>query len=521
METPVSYAKHHKYIFGTLLVLVILVTAIGSRFMGKKNQQAEVNQLSTVTLVSAQDYLKDRGQISANGMVESLEQAELRSQASGPVTKINVQIGQQVRSGQVLVTLQNNDISAQIAQAQAVLKSQQARLDEMRKGARNEQILLEEAKLNAAKQGLTDTKAQQDVLVKSAYTSLLNAGLTAKAGSGNSGSGNPTVSGSYTGTQQGEYVVTLYAANDGMHYKVTGLENYSGLINSTPQSLGSQGLFIQFPSANLNANDTWTISIPNTQAPTYTALNSAYQAAVQGRETAVNGAQSGLNAEQKAYDLLVAGATNDQIRQQEAAVDQASAAVAAASAQYDKTVIKSPIDGTVASLPVKYGELVSPGALVASVVNKGGQQVKAYISDYDLPFVEEGAEVAIGDKATGTLARLSPSIDPQTKNVEVQVVVTDPAVAGLVVGQNVALKISTKQSSGSGPVFLLPLQAVKVSGGGASVLTVKDGSIIEERPVELGSVSGENVEVKSGLTPDMQIISAVYDLKAGQKVNVE
>ena len=89
-------------------------------------------------------------------------------------------------------------------------------------------------------------------------------------------------------------------------------------------------------------------------------------------------------------------------------------------------------------------------------------------------------------------------------------------------GQNASVKIAGKQStSGEGPVFLLPLQSVKLFPGGASVFTVKDDSTLEEKSVTLGNISGETVEVTKGLTPEMKIVSTVYELKAGQKVSVE
>lgn len=521
MEDFSSYAKHHKFIMGILAVIVILATAVGARLNGKNKQTELQNQTVKVSLVSAKDYMKSRGIVSANGTVESLEQAELRSQFSAPVSKIYTQIGKQVSAGQVLVTLQNSDISAQLAQTQALLKAAQARLDEMKKGLRTEELDLLETQMNAAKQALADTKAQQDTAVASALSNLLNAGLSAMPSSGNTGSSNPAISGSYTGTERGQYKISLYATGSGIRFQASGLESAEGEVSATPIKMGSKGLYIQFPSTNMPTNNTWTVDIPNTQAAGYTALNSAYQSTLQGRETAVNAATNALSAAQKQYDLKLAGASNEQIKAQEAAVEQAEANVKTVAAQLEKTVIRSPIKGTVSVLSVKYGELVSPGQLVASVVNKGGLQVKAYISDYDLPYVAEGAEVKINDTATGTVARMATSVDPRTKNVEVQVVVSDPENSGLVAGQNASIKISAKENSDGGMLFLLPLQAVKVSSSGASVFTVNDDNTVTERQVTLGSVSGEFVEIKSGMDPEMKIVPAVSELKDGQKVNVQ
>lgn len=520
METPLTYAKHHKYIVGALAILVILATAVFARLGGKQTASTG-NQLATVTLAEAKTYMKDRGTITANGTVESLEQAELRSQASGPVTRISAQIGQKVRRGQVLVSLQNADSLAQLAQAQATVKAQTARLEEMKRGLRTEELALAESQLNAAKQALEDTTSQQNLLVKNAMSALYNTGLSATPQPG-TGYQAPTISGTYASEEKGSYTLTIYATGDGLKFQYNGLESGTGNVQTTPVPLGKRGLFVQFASQSVPVNSSWTIEIPNTQSSSFTTLSNAYNSAVEGRQAAINGAKSAYEAAQKGYDLKLAGASNEQIKAQAAAVEQAQASVAALAAQVDKTIIKSPIDGTVASLSVKYGELVSPGQLVASVVNKGGLQVKAYISDYDLPYIEEGAEVVITETAKGKVSRISPSINPQTKNVEIQVVVEDPDHSGLVVGQTANIKIAAKQSAGSnGPVFLLPLQAVKISSGSASVFTVKEDGTLEEKTVTLGAVAGEFVEVKEGLTPEMKLVTTVYELKAGQKVNME
>lgn len=522
MTNPFSYLKHHRFLMGGLVAVVVIATAIVSRLGGGVKNDNSGDALPRVVLAEAKSYLKDRGTISSNGTVESLEQAELRSQASGPVTKIYAQIGQKVSAGQALVSLQNSDIAAQLAQAQATLKAQEARLDELKSGARTEQVKLIETKVASLKQALEDTKKQQDVLVGNALSTLLNTGLAAIPDSGNSGGGNPVITGLYNGTEYGSYKITLYAAGDGLRFQISGLENSGGTVSTTPIPMGSKGLFIQFPSSSMPTNNSWTVSLPNTQSSSYSQVSNAYNSAVEARNSAINGASSALSAAQRELELTLAGASSQQIQAQEAAVEQAQANVRAISAQLDKTIIRSPINGTVSVLAVKYGELVSPGALVASVVNKGGLQVKSYISDYDMPYVSEGAEATINDAIKGKVARVSPSVDPRTKNVEINVAVSDPDSSGLVVGQNASVKISAKENSGSeGPVFLLPLQAVRITSGNASVFTVNQDSILEEKSVKLGNVSGEKVEIIGGLSADMKLVTTVYELKAGEKVSVE
>ena len=134
---PMSFLKRHSFIMGLAIVL-ILVGAVMAGNVARRAQKAEVTPqvIPHVTLVSVAEYAKDKSIVSADGSVESLEQAVLRSQVNAPVARVLVAIGGQVRRDQLLVTLQNSDISAQLAQAAAGLKAQQAHLAEIQKGAR-------------------------------------------------------------------------------------------------------------------------------------------------------------------------------------------------------------------------------------------------------------------------------------------------------------------------------------------------------------------------------------------------
>ena len=505
----------------TVLVLVVVVlTAVVSHLSDwRASKEAVSETLRNVNLVSVKDYLKNRGQVSANGVVESLEQAELKSQTSSPVTKIYVQIGQKVRAGQTLVSLQNNDLSAQYSQAMAVVKSQKARLDELKIGARTEDLRLTEIQVENAKQNLKDVTAQQETLVKNAYISLLNAGISAYPAKGNLPGGSPIITGSYNSNKEGQLDISVFSAG-GTYFQIKGLEFITGPISTSPVQIGDSGLYIQFTDANVPTTNSWTVLIPNKQSAAYTAASNAYQATLESKTQAINAAENALKTAQQALVVKQAGASNEQIRAQEAAVEQAQASAAVIAAQISKTIIRSPINGTVAALPVKYGELVTPGQLIASVVNKGGMQIKAYISDFDLPYVHENQIVAIGDTASGTVTRLSPSVDATSKNIQIDIAVNDPDKSGLVVGQSVDIKINNENSDQTETLYQLPLQAVRVNGQKYSVLTLNNNNEVEEKEVETVNVMGETIEIKNGLTPDMKIISPVYELKIGQKVIV-
>ncbi len=504
-------------------VVVLLIAFSSSQIAKNKKQAVDTGPtISRVNLISAKDFQKNRAFVSANGIVESLEQADLRSQVNAPVQKINVSIGSKVRQGDVLVTLQNADFSAQLAQANAGVKAAQARLDEMIRGARGEDLKIAQARVSNAEQALSDTESQQTTSLSNALSAMLNSGLTATALYSNASANAMLVSGTYTGTAQGVYKITIFTNGYGYAFSYSGIESGTQQISQgTPIALGTKGLFLTFNDLSLiGSNNTWNISIPNTQASTYLQNYNTYQSLLVSSKTTITNAKNALQDAKNALDLVLAGASNEQIRAQQAAVEQAQAAVANLAAQYAKTVIRSPIDGTVSTVAVKYGDLVTAGQAVVSIVNKSGLQVKAYISSDDLVDIAEGAAVTVNETVKATLNRVSPSINSITKTVEVSILINDSASSGLTVGQNVTANITTKNPEGTqGIAYLLPFQAVKIiSDTNAVVYTVSANSTIEEHPVVIGKVVGEQVEIKSGLISDMNIVDSVYDLVAGQQV---
>ncbi|MFA5080167.1 MAG: efflux RND transporter periplasmic adaptor subunit [Candidatus Paceibacterota bacterium] len=508
--------KNHKIVMAILIVLVVISSIAFSYIKNSKVEETPPTE-TKVSLIAVSDYVKGKNTISANGTVESLEQAELKSQVMSPVASINTSIGSNVYKGQTLVVLKNDDLVAQLNQSKASLKAQQAKLEEMKKGARSEELKVTETQLEAAKINLENTKSQQNVLIENARKNLLNSTIAAIPAIGTSTSITPIITGTYNNIEEGQYTIRIYITGDGTMFQAGGLENTSGLVNTIAQPLGKRGLYIQFPT-NQISNGSWTINIPNTQAVNYSANKNAYEAALQTKQTAISAAESALATAQSTYDLKLAGSSSDQIKAQEAIVEQAQASVQAINAQLQKTYITSPISGTVSAIPVKYGELVTAGQSIISIVNKSGLQVKAYISESDLPSIEQGASASITETVKGVVNKISPSIDSKTKNVEVDIIVLDPETSGLVIGQNTTVKIDTKNQNTQDSFYLLPLQSVGIASDYSYIYIVNNNAELEEVKVTVGKVNGENIEVLTGITSDMKIVSTIYELKNGQKV---
>src|SRR3989344_5102032 len=78
--------------------------------------------------------------VSVTGRVEAAERVDLAFEKSGRISAINIGVGDKVSAGETLMNLANEDLAAQLMQAEADFKTQQARLAELRRGTRPEEV---------------------------------------------------------------------------------------------------------------------------------------------------------------------------------------------------------------------------------------------------------------------------------------------------------------------------------------------------------------------------------------------
>ncbi len=103
--------------------------------------------ITTLAMLAACDGGKDLNR--AVGELTS-ERIELTAEVDEPIVEIVVAEGQAVTAGQVLLRQDNRRAKARLAEAEAALAQQQARLDELVRGPRSEQITAARANLEGA-----------------------------------------------------------------------------------------------------------------------------------------------------------------------------------------------------------------------------------------------------------------------------------------------------------------------------------------------------------------------------------
>lgn len=90
------------------------------------------------------------------------DRIELTAETSEPITAIHVQEGEAVRADQVLVELDSRRAAARLAESEAAVRQMQARLDELVRGPRREQIEAARANVEGATQELEFRRAEME-----------------------------------------------------------------------------------------------------------------------------------------------------------------------------------------------------------------------------------------------------------------------------------------------------------------------------------------------------------------------
>jgi multidrug efflux pump subunit AcrA (membrane-fusion protein) len=152
--------------FAVALDALVLILASLTGCEGEGGAGESTRQIATVT---KRDI---RAQIQATGVVRAMVGAEVKvgSRISGKVERLFANIGDQVKKGDPIAKLEDADLQARVARAEAELASARAQLALLRRGARVEEIAEAEATLQQAEAELslatTDAERQTRLLAQ-------------------------------------------------------------------------------------------------------------------------------------------------------------------------------------------------------------------------------------------------------------------------------------------------------------------------------------------------------------------
>ncbi len=203
-------------------------------------------------------------------------------------------------------------------------------------------------------------------------------------------------------------------------------------------------------------------------------------------------------------------------------LEQARQTAAIARLRYERAAIKAPFDGVVAARHVEVGQLVSPGTVVARVVNPFVLELRGWLTERQVGGVSEGASAVVSldgydQPIEGTVQFVGIEADPKNGKfpVEIRLPNEDLRVRAGVVGRARVVKAVHEN------ILAVPRDALLLLPGEARVFVVRDDKA-ELRSVTLGVDQGLMVQITSGLeVGDRLVVRGQRDLNSGSPVIVQ
>ena len=387
-----GWSLRKKIIYGVIVLLVIFV---GYKIFGPKDNSANI----TTDIVRRENL---RQTILATGQVTSTTDLSLSFSGSGIVKTLKVKVGDNVKAGQILATLDQGKELAALTSARGAVAAAEARYKRTIEGASNEEIALARIALQNAQLDYSRVQSQQELLVANTYKNLLNSTPEALPANGTTDYSAPTISGNYSKNTEGELRISVYQSSSGTSFSVSGLANGSGPVTTTnPQPLGDSGLYIVFPSASVTITE-WIIEIPNKKASDYVTNLNAYQAALKTQDSALGSALALIDQRTAELSIKESSARDADIELAKADILSAQGQYQAASANYENTVLRAPVAGTITRVDIKLGELAQASKEVMVLQDIKNLYLEANINEANVANVNIGAPIELTFDAFGT-----------------------------------------------------------------------------------------------------------------------
>lgn len=486
---------------GRYLLGILMAIAIGAGYsFGYEETNAQFVQVERGSIAQ---------EVVVTGATKPMEEVELGFERGGRISRVDAPVSARVAAGAALVALESADLAAAKLEAEARLDAARARLAEMRRGPRPEEVRIGEVRVANAAAALAD--AQQNLLDKlqSAFAKSDDAIRNAVDQLfSNPRSADPQITIATfpeRTSREAERVVVEHMLV-AWEQSLAGL-NASGDLDAAAQA-GRENLlavsqFLDRIASGVNALTVSAALSYRSEIAAARASVSAETAALTAAGEKLRAARASLTLAEEELRLTRAGASIEEIQAQEARVKEAEANVRARAAEIGKTVLRAPFAGTVVSQEAKVGEIVAAGTPLVTLVGATALEIEANVPEVDIGRIAAGNPVAItvdafpGEEFSGAISLIEPAetiVDGVVNfKVKVALAAQDPRLRN---GLTANLTIRTLEKAN---VLVIPQFAVVETDEGTFVEKYGNGETARVA-VRVGIRSQDGkVEVASGL----------------------
>lgn len=491
------------------VVIIIIILAIAGYFVIKS---AFKNPLEGFVVQKI-----DRGEVlqevSETGSVQATDNISLGLKTLGKISAINVSVGDDVKKGQILASIDTNQLNSQLKNYQAAVEVAKAQYQKLLVGLTPEDLKTYEVAKESAQDDLASTYASAVITLNDAYTKIYNS-LTAVQ----------SVQESYfsNSDQEGIKIVDNKKI---ISDSVTNIKFYLDTAKVTSDRNDIDSALAQAEaSLNKTFNALKIIRETVDAGVYYSKVSSTDKTAIDTQRSNINtgltnvtNAQQDISADkialQKAEDNLAlkkAKPRQEDIDLYEAQIEQAQANVDLIQSQIADAYLRSPLDGKITKINAKPGEVVSANQAVVNLFSSSAFQIKADIYEQDIVNVKVGNDVKINviafpkDVFYGKIILIDPAEKIVDNVVYYQVTIDFPEQPeGIRSGMTADIVILTNKKS---DVVRAPKNAVEKIDNKETVQIIKDGKSIGQE-ITTGLEGNDYFEVVSGLNEGDEIIT--------------
>ena len=235
---------------------------------------------------------------------------------------------------------------------------------------------------------------------------------------------------------------------------------------------------------------------------------------------------------QRSQTLLQAGAiaqrdletAQTQASSAKAALADAEARLATAAKNFDNTRIAAPFDGVISQKSVSPGDVVQPGGALFTVVDPSTMRLVASVPSDQLSMLRVGTDVTFSvtgyaaQEFHGTITRVSPSVDPTTRQVQIIVSIPNKGRT-LITGLYADGRISSSTEHG----IVVPLSAVDTRMQRPAVVKIHDGKVTRsDVTIGMRDPTTETIQITSGVSVgDTLLVGPAQVITPGTPVRVQ
>jgi HlyD family secretion protein len=492
-----------------LLIFVVVAGVVAGVYLYVIPRR--VNAATNVPTVAAQ--LGDiAATVSGAGNITPNQQVVLNFSQAGTVQSVPVQVGDQVKAGQVLASLDTTTLKLDVQNAQANLQAAQDKLTQAKEPNSPQDIASAKAALDAAKANydkLTAPPKAADIAAAQAAVASAQAGYNAAVKT--AGTSSSQMNAAAEAVQQAQ--AALQAAQ-AAYDKVAGAPN----IGMLPQSVTLQQNTIAYQTALDNyqtlqatstSNNNSTIQQAKSQLDT--ALANLAKTETPNTPQDIQTAKDQVAEAQDSLDKLLAGSTPATINIAQTGVDQAQVALQQAQIALQQAQIVAPFAGVVTAVNVTQGQTESSNGQTGAIelADLNHLELTVAMAETDVVNVKVGQQAQITLDAlpnvnlTGTVTQIAPvgTISQGVVNYPVTVALTRPPTS-VKTGMTATVNIITQQANN---VLVVPNRAVHTQGRTKYVTVLFEGQQMQV-PVTTGLSSDTLTQITSGLKQGDQVV---------------